>query len=148
MSKSRYNIREATLDDIPVLYSIGKDFCTDRFELDSNEFYFIATFLVTGGGVIFVAEQDDEIVGIMACCIQPRQLLYKDKIIAMEPFWYVAPDHRKTGLGVLMLKKYEDWARDLGCDGIQCGSLDEDTNKLLEALNYNKQITTYIKWTQ
>lgn len=76
----------------------------------------VATAMASDACTI-VAEVDGNMVGVM-CVISNRHILNPSALIASELFWWVEPEHRKSGLGKDMLAKAEDWAKELGCRGM------------------------------
>jgi len=140
-----YNIRVAIDEDLPAIRAACKDFAAGRFDLDLNQLDYTSAFLIFGGGIIFLAENETELVGLISCVVMPSQVLYKDRKIANEPFWWVHPEHRKKGLGIILINAYENWAKSVGCHGIQCGSLDDETSSLLKAIGFKKISSTYMK---
>lgn len=64
-----------------------------------------------GAATVFVAEKDGELMGALGSIKAPD--LHNGEIIAIETFWFTAPEHR--GCGVKLLDAFEKWAADNGC---------------------------------
>jgi aminoglycoside 6'-N-acetyltransferase I len=65
--------------------------------------------------VVFLAEQQDEAVGFIACCIRDKAPACETDKIGYIEGWYVTPEFRKTGVGRKLVEKGEQWAREMGC---------------------------------
>jgi len=96
-------------------------------------------------GVIFIAEEAvDGIVGMLAA-LQVRSTEggynYCDELA-----WFVAPEYRKTGIGLFLMQAMEKWARQQGlylCKMVApAGSR---IGQLYESLDYTALETAYIK---
>lgn len=140
-----YSIRVATSEDLGDIRAACTSFADGKFDLDLNQLDYTTAFLVFGGGCIFLAEDDGNLVGLIACVVMPPQVLYRERTIANEPFWWVHPEYRNRGIGVLLMNAYENWAKSNGCHSIQCGALDNETGDLLKAIGFNKISSTFMK---
>ncbi|HEV8500430.1 MAG TPA: GNAT family N-acetyltransferase [Casimicrobiaceae bacterium] len=72
-------------------------------------------FLELDAGVIFAADSDGEIVGVIGGLVHPE--IYGNGIVAEEFFWFVRPEFR--GAGVRLYRRFEQWARSRGAGEIQ-----------------------------
>jgi len=66
--------------------------------------------------VVFVAEQDAKVVGIIEVGLRS----HADGCDGRRPVgfvegWYVDPEHRGNGVGGALMRAAEDWARSQGC---------------------------------
>jgi GNAT superfamily N-acetyltransferase len=113
-------IRDATQEDADALIRLGAAFfeeagLAERFTaLDLPNIEFCPrSFLTTcealaKSGVMLVAEHAGEVVGMLGAAFIPALWNYR-VTLAQETWWYVQPDRRK-GLGVALLKEFEDRA--------------------------------------
>ena len=62
---------------------------------------------------MFVAERAGEVIGGLG--IAKYQLHFSDDPMAMELFWWIAPEHRKGLDGVRLKNKAHEWAKGAGC---------------------------------
>lgn len=69
----------------------------------------------SGAGVIFSYERDGRIEGAIGGLV--HRDIYSDALIAEEFFWFIRREHR--GAGVLLYRRFEQWARERGACQIQ-----------------------------
>ena len=60
---------------------------------------------------ILIAEEEGEILGAIGFIVGPD--LHEEKKVAVETFWFVAPEHR--GIGAHLFYAFEKRATELGC---------------------------------
>lgn len=81
----------------------------------------------------------DEIIGVLLGEISEHY--FGTDLIASDYLWYVAPAHRGSKAGVMLLKEYQEWAKDRDAVaiymGISSGLRPEKTGALLEKLGYD-----------
>lgn len=110
----------------------------------------IAASLASGmmeGGILHVAEIDDEVVGMVSLVLMPF-IFNHDYIHAGEIIWWVEPEFQKTGLGEQLLRSVEKPAKDAGAIHIQMIDLLNSplsAAKLYEKLGY---VPTERIWTK
>ncbi len=63
----------------------------------------------------FVAEQDGTLVGFAEVSLRAYAEGCESSPVGYLEGWYVAPTHRKTGIGRRLVEAAEDWARAKGC---------------------------------
>lgn len=63
----------------------------------------------------FVAEQDGTLVGFVEVSLRAYAEGCDSSPVGYLEGWYVAPTHRKTGVGRRLVEAAEDWARAKGC---------------------------------
>jgi GNAT superfamily N-acetyltransferase len=95
---------------------------------------------------MFILETDDgKMVGGMGCVVGPD--LHFPRIVAVETYWYVDPDYR--GDGMLLLRFFEQWAKDNKCDAVAMIHLEDSSPDSLEKVykrrRYVKVESHYIK---
>lgn len=109
-------VRPATEDDIPPVVAM-----CGRF-LRESEFGKWVSFepealvglmgLALKIGCVFVAEENDLPVGFIAGVALPHP--FSGVTFAEELAWWVDPEHRRSGLGPLLLAEFEAWAKAKG----------------------------------
>lgn len=78
---------------------------------------------------------------------QVGQSLLGPFLAAQEIAWWVEPDAR--GIGTGMLREYEEWAIRKGAKAIKMASLAvfPETEKIYERLGYERLETSWVKWS-
>jgi len=104
-------IRTATENDIPALaellhelFAIETDFTPD-FEIQSNG---LALLLEQSNSVIFVAEENENIIGM--CTLQIHVSTAKGRKVGIVEDVVVDIAHRSKGIGSALLRTLEEWA--------------------------------------
>ena len=124
--------RDATIDDIPVLWPMFqaihrggayKKFFKGPHEQSVKET--METLIKDKNGMLFVAEVKKEIVGMAGAAILPWYFNHHLNM-CQHLFWYVKPEHRNQGHATKFIGKMEYRARMREC-----------TTMMLMALNYN-----------
>ena len=118
-------VRTAKLPDVPALVALGQEFIKEApnyqnrpYMADKAAEHF--TQLINGGGVIFIVEQDQEIMGGFAGRIG-GDWFNKTKI-AFDDVMYVKPEFRKTRAAYVLIQTFIGWAAAMGVNRIQCGT--------------------------
>lgn len=109
-------IRPAELRDIPTIARLGKAFHAEAGWSDIVDYVeedCAATLeAMLSLGIILVAEEDGEIIGMAGGVMIPIYF-NRDHLTGEELFLWVRPDRR--GAGIKLLKALEDAAREKGC---------------------------------
>ena len=140
-------IREATIEDMPAILTLGEEFfkvsgipAFCRFNLKSCSIL-IRQLIQGDGATILVLEHAGEIVGILGAylVLMPFNL---DHINCQEMFWYIAPAHR-GGTGALrLIKALFAWAEANGARSISMAAMEaqdrEKVTKLYKAMKLQK----------
>lgn len=100
------DLRQADEGDITALY----DFYRTIGQIDEG--YFEAIF--EKDCIILVAEKQDLIIAFGILNFEPKYALYKKLEIPEIQDLNVAPDHRQQGVATMMIKSFENLARDQG----------------------------------
>lgn len=130
-------IRHATLADVPRLVEMGRRFHAEAYQdtLAENptQMAVMARRLITDEhGVIFVAETDGRLVGMIGMLVYAHHL--SAEWTAGEVMWWIEPEAR--GSGVRLLKAAEAWARDQGAQKIQMIAPNARVGTLYTRLGY------------
>lgn len=124
------NVREATLDDLAGLIAIGKEnadaagLTRHGVSLEGMGRAFIAA-LECDIAVVFVAEEDDQIVGVLMLVVHPQPQDI-EKREAIETAFWVAPNKRNSGSGSALVDAATDWCAAQKITRIYMHSLLED----------------------
>lgn len=117
-------IRRATLEDIPNLEPLAREFYEQSRFLGvfmQDLFSQLWTGLLESGtGVIYLLMDDaGEITGTLGGVVYPEP--YSGALVATEFFWFVQAGAR--GGGLRLLRSFEEWARARGCAQLRMGHL-------------------------
>jgi GNAT superfamily N-acetyltransferase len=140
-------IREATLDDVPVLVDMGMRFAqSDAYNqvLRDNPVQIeqMARMLITSAvGFMLVLEKAGHIEGMIGMLCTPHFL--SGDMFAGEICWWVNPEHR--GDGVRLMRSAESLAHERGATTIQMIAPDERVGRFYERLGYRRIDTSYQK---
>jgi len=141
-------IRLATLEDMPQLLRMGESF------FDASGYRDITTFnkddsenllinLINKGWLLTDGES-----AFLGFLVFPM-FMNTDTFIAQELFWWVDEDKRNTGIGIEILKKAEDIAKEQGAIIMMMLSLKkldgEKVNKLYQSLGYEEREQSYMR---
>jgi GNAT superfamily N-acetyltransferase len=126
------SVRPATLADLTPLAALFdgyRRFYEGAADLDGAA-GFLRARLEAGDSVIFVAERDGQLVGF-------TQLYPSFSSLSMRRVWilndlFVAPDHRRGGVGGALMAQAEAFARQDGAKGLQLAT--QRTNVRAKAL--------------
>jgi GNAT superfamily N-acetyltransferase len=141
-------IREATEDDIARLVEMGERFITETVyrergvPINPSALARTMALLILGDrGQVFVLERDGLLVGGIG-------LLWFENPLTGEPsvselFWWVEPEHR--GSGLRLLKRGEQWAREIGAEKLHMIAPTPAISQLYERLGYGYLEATYHK---
>lgn len=91
-------------------------------------------------------EQEFRAVGLLGATFLPDP--FSGEMTAAEHFWFVSPEHRKSGIGLQLLDRFEADARDRGCSQVimvHFMHLGPGLQKLYEARGYTALEQTYKK---
>ena len=93
---------------------------------------------------LYLAFEDDKIMGIMGLMAVQEPFL-KDVKVCREMPWYIRPCTSRVALWRMMLKDYENWAAEQGCDGIMLGNYDDRLSSIYERMGYIPHNATMTK---
>jgi N-acetylglutamate synthase-like GNAT family acetyltransferase len=145
-------IRVATVDDIDTILDMGERFIAfgphgkhvnaDREQLRAG----VTAFLQVG--VMFLAERDGKVCGMLACAATPMWFA-PHVIVAHELAWWVDEDARGSSAALRLVAAYEAWGRAIGAHVIAMSQLvavnGEQVGRMLRKLGYEPSEMTYVK---
>jgi RimJ/RimL family protein N-acetyltransferase len=73
----------------------------------------IAKTIAEPSACTIVAEDGDRIIG-MAAAVSYNHFLSPSTTMAQELFWWIEPEHRGSGAGLMIMRALEDWAKSAG----------------------------------
>ena len=118
-------LRVATLPDVPAMVALGQEFIKEAPNYKSRPYlaenaakHF--TSLIKGGGVIFLVEHQEQIIGGFVGRMGGDW--FNDIKIAFDDVLYVAPEFRKSRAAYMLIQAFIRWAQLMGADRIQCGT--------------------------
>lgn len=118
-------VRVAKLPDVPAMVALGQEFIKEApnyqdrpYVADKAAEHF--AHLICGGGVIFLVEQDEQIVGGFVGRIGGDW--FNNTKIAFDDVMYVKPEYRRTRAAYVLIQSFIGWAAAMGVDRIQCGT--------------------------
>lgn len=91
-------------------------------------------------------EQDFRALALLGATFLPDP--FSGELTAAEHFWYVLPEHRKSGIGLQLLDLFEQDAKERGCTSIVMVHflhMGAGLQKLYEARGYSPLEQTYKK---
>lgn len=141
-------IRLATKQDIPEMLRMGESF------FDASGYSDLTTFNKEDTESLFIKLIDDgwlltdgksTFLGIVVFPL----FMNNSTIVAQELFWWVDESERKTGIGIEILKKAEELAKEHGATAMMMLSIKDlngdSVNKLYERLGYTRREQTYMR---
>ena len=108
-----------TAEQVPLLFPIGHAFSAEAGRAPFNEEIFSKTWeaiLKSGCARIYVLLDVNTVVGALGAMFVPEP--FSGVFTAAENFWYVLPEHRKSGVGIALFNEFEEDAKALGCKQI------------------------------
>jgi len=142
-------IRAATAADVDVIVAMGLRFqatTTYAAHLRATEPTLRALalqLLAHEGSVIFLAETDGQVVGMIAasCYVQPMS----GELIGSEICWWMDPAARGGRTALRLLRTAEQWAADRGAAIFQMMAPTPEVGALYERLAYAPIETHYMR---
>ena len=141
-------IRLATKEDIPEMLRMGESFFNasgygdlTTFSKEDTESLFIK--LIDEGWLL-----TDGVSTLLGFVVFPM-FMNNSTIVAQELFWWVDESVRGSRVGVEILKKAEELAKENGATAMMMLSINElngdSVNKLYERLGYSRREQTYMR---
>jgi aminoglycoside 6'-N-acetyltransferase I len=104
-------IRRLQAQDLPAYFRLRTALWPDSAEIFERE---VSEILNREHLASFVTQREAELVGFVEVSLRAYAEGCESTVGYLEG-WYVAPTHRKTGLGRRLVEAAEDWARAKGC---------------------------------
>jgi GNAT superfamily N-acetyltransferase len=149
------NLIELNLDNLALTFPIGHAFSAEAGRKPFDEKIFGAmwdTLLSNQLGKIYaLVEWNEETGYFVAAALLGATFLpdpFSGELTAAEHFWYVLPEHRKSGIGLQLLEKFEADAKELGCTQVvmvHFMHMGQGLAKLYEARGYKALEQTFKK---
>jgi ribosomal protein S18 acetylase RimI-like enzyme len=141
-------IRLATKEDIPEMLRMGESFFNasgygdlTTFNKEDTESLFIK---LIGEGWLLT----DGISTMLGFVVFPM-FMNNSTVVAQELFWWVDESARGSRVGIEILKKAEELAKENGATAMMMLSINElngdSVNKLYERLGYSRREQTYMR---
>ena len=113
-----------------------------------DQFFHVWQALIQSGiGVVLLAVDDGKVAGALGGLIAKED--YCNDRFAQEGFWFVGPDHRRSGVGGQLFDAFEQWAKDKGAARVRMihlsDSMPEAVARIYEDRGYRKVQTVYGK---
>lgn len=127
-------VREADLDDVDMLYRINKEELGYEFDLENTRIR-LSTLLNTSSNKIIVAEVNQKTVGYIHGV--DYDLFYSNHMKNIMGIAVFA-EYKRKGIGRLLIKEIEDWAKCTGAVGVRLnsGSNRESAHKFYLSCGY------------
>lgn len=116
MAEQNFKVRPVSEKDFPEWLRLRKllwDHSTD----EENKDEMLDIFEHYDTQLVLVVELDDgKLIGFLEASIRPFvEDCHSDRVGYLEG-WYVLPDYRRHGIGRILVKSAENWARAKGCE--------------------------------
>lgn len=146
-------IREACLLDLPRIGQLGKEYIDEvgfdtRFPLDLDYANLLfAMYINRRDSLVLVAVHKKRVVGFFMGAV--ATFPWSQAPIGMDNLLYIQPEYRGLAHGVRLIKRYEAWAREVGCKEAQLSTASgievERTCDLFERLGYTQTGIQFMK---
>jgi hypothetical protein len=143
-----YDLKRDLMD---VIEACGQNFFS---EADLPGGFKIANFLSSwevilksGIGVIFKAERDGKVIGLLGSLLSYD--LNTGEVIATEAFWFILKQYRSGFAGIRLFEAFEEWGMSVGAVRFNMGRIiglhDEKMGNFFESKGYRPVETHYWK---
>ena len=142
-------IREITIDDMPRLAEMGRDFykyaIADKgLEFSPSDFIRYSTFLMESPiANILMLEVEGKVVGTIAGIISPWFMDFSQSILS-EQWWWVDPEHRKGKIAFELLDALTEWGKYCGASKLIMVSIGSDREETVKRY-YKRKGFIYIE---
>lgn len=151
---SQVTVRHATLDDVEFLLQSGRLFYLESASEDIAPFDYRSLgesiaelFANPGCSIILIAERAGVPVGSIAVRLAPV-VFHRATLIGQDAWWWVAPEHRLTGAGSMLICRMEEEMQKIGgkiSSILVFGEGKSPERVLLRRLGYTKRFSLFIK---
>jgi GNAT superfamily N-acetyltransferase len=135
----KYSIRQATPDDLDVLIGLGETFfayspysAEVNYDPESVRSTLISV-MGNPGAIALVAEHDGKIVGGMVG-VMTVLWFNRNVAIATELAWWMDPDHRAGRVGLVLFRRFEAWAKEMGAQLLVMSDFGSEKNPRVSRL--------------
>lgn len=123
-------VRPLTVDELPLCRPLGENFFEEaKLPGQWNGDAFLEQwegFYRLGYGVVFGAFEGEALVGVCGGLAFPDSNTGQER--AQELFWWVEPGHRRAGPALALLRHFEAWAEERGCEAVTMAFLHSTGN--------------------
>jgi L-amino acid N-acyltransferase YncA len=116
-------IRPAQLSDVPRIVSIGAllhlESTYREIPYSPSKVGALMRSLINGGGVVFVAEKEGEVVGAIAGGVTAHW--FSEELTGFEYSFFVLPEHRHGLVAMKLLLSMKAWCRAKGAKTLRIG---------------------------
>lgn len=146
-----FEVRKATHEDRQNILDMAENFLTSSpyrndWDLQNLSNHIVEYIEGPFKTVIFLVERKEKPVGFLAAVVAEAHPFFNKKI-STEVAWWIETDYRKSGAGQELLKAYEEWAKENGCNLIGMTYLTNHLNlsEFYEKNGYEKYEVSYLK---
>lgn len=145
-------IRRATVEDYAEIFYMAVEFkivspYADLPISDQRIIDCLSEALQSDDYGVFIAEEGNESVGFVVGML--TKTLFSESKVAGELAWWVKPESRSSGIGIELLKAYEQWAKEAGAKLVSVSLLENDDlhiiDKIYTKAGYTPVERSYIK---
>ena len=139
--------RHAVEADIPQIVAMGSRFIDSEYAgyltFSPRTIADFAQRLITGAGVVFLAEAETRIVGMMAMTTYPHP--FSGETIATEVVWWMEPEARGGSAALRLFAESEAWARSQGATKLQMIAPSDHVAQFYERIGFERIEVHYQK---
>lgn len=148
-------IRRATPDDLDALMPMAERFYSScpwasvyAYSGEKMRAGLAALIENENAGMFVVEQENGALVGACGFYMTPVWLA-DDFLVAQEVFWWIDPEWRKGGAGLLLWQTAEEWAEEAGAKAIAMirleGMADEALHRIYERRGYTPMEHHYVR---
>ena len=146
-----FTIKAIEPTDLPDLQPMAEKFAAESGCFPGFQMQLFSCFwtmlLESKKGVIFYLYADETLAGTLGALAFTEP--YTGRETALEFFVYVAEPFRASGAGKMLFDTYERWAKEMGCQEIRLGHLENSMPEMLKGfygkMGYTAMETNYRK---
>jgi GNAT superfamily N-acetyltransferase len=145
-------LRQLTTDDMPQLLELAREMHKNgvyaAYPIDEDRIAYILTAIIEEPSALTVGYEVD---GVLAGAFAGEviQDLWVDVMVAVDHAFYVREAHRGSRAGIVLLKEYERWAKDMGADVLRpvvyAGVDNDAVSSILSRMGYETAGTIHKK---
>ena len=144
-------LRKVALEDRDAIGVLVKNFGREYdlpFKLDMDNYVgpMIERAFIHDDVFFYVVEEEGVVVGFLAGLLSTSNAF--NLKLAHELGWYIAPEHRGSAAGTLLISRFEDWAIEVGAYYVTMSynpSLNKELSVFYERNGYIQAEVTYVK---